>query len=62
MEHLLLMRLPPERLQASLQHTALRDAARFAGLDSSLRLALNLGLVTEALDRTGRSTAAPMAC
>ena len=40
--------LPPERLQASYSYRA-SDAARFAGLDSSLRLALNSGL-TEALD------------
>ena len=35
--------LPPERLQASYSYRA-SDAARFAGLDSSLRLALNGGL------------------
>ena len=40
--------LAPERLQASYAYRA-SDAARFAGLDSSLRLALNGGL-TEALD------------
>ena len=41
--------LAPERLQASYSYRA-SDAARFAGLDSSLRLALNLGLV-EKLDQ-----------
>ena len=40
--------LAPERLQASFSYTR-TDAARFAGLDSSLRLALNGGL-QEALD------------
>ena len=40
--------LPPERLQASYSYRR-SDAARFAGLDSSLRLALNSGL-QEALD------------
>ena len=35
--------LAPERLQASYSYRA-SDAARFAGLDSSLRLALNAGL------------------
>ena len=35
--------LAPERLQASYSYRA-SDAARFAGLDASLRLALNLGL------------------
>ena len=40
--------LSPQRLQASYSYRA-SDAARFAGLDSSLRLALNSGL-TEALD------------
>ena len=38
--------LPPERLQASYSYRA-SDAARFAGLDSSLRLALNSGLQEE---------------
>ena len=41
--------LAPERLQASYSYRA-SDAARFAGLDSSLRLALNLGL-QEKLDQ-----------
>ena len=41
--------LAPERLQASFSYTR-TDAARFAGLDSSLRLALNGGL-QEALDK-----------
>ena len=41
--------LAPERLQASYAYRA-SDAARFAGLDASLRLALNGGL-TEALDK-----------
>ena len=40
--------LAPERLQASFSYRR-TDAARFAGLDSSLRLALNSGL-EEALD------------
>ena len=38
--------LAPERLQASFAYRA-SDAARFAGLDSSLRLALNGGLQEE---------------
>ena len=41
--------LAPERLQASFSYTR-TDAARFAGLDSSLRLALNGGL-QERLDQ-----------
>ena len=41
--------LAPERLQASFSYTR-TDAARFAGLDSSLRLALNGGL-QEKLDQ-----------
>ena len=41
--------LAPERLQASYSYRQ-SDAARFAGLDSSLRLALNSGL-SEALDQ-----------
>ena len=41
--------LSPERLQASFSYRR-TDAARFAGLDSSLRLALNGGL-QEALDK-----------
>ena len=41
--------LAPERLQANYAYRA-SDAARFAGLDSSLRLALNGGL-TESLDQ-----------
>ena len=41
--------LSPERLQASFSYTR-TDAARFAGLDSSLRLALNGGL-QEKLDQ-----------
>ena len=41
--------LAPERLQASYSYRS-SDAARFAGLDSSLRLALNLGL-QEKLDQ-----------
>ena len=41
--------LSPERLQASYAYRA-SDAARFSGLDPSLRLALNGGL-TEALDK-----------
>ena len=41
--------LSPERLQASYSYRR-TDAARFAGLDSSLRLALNSGL-QEALDK-----------
>ena len=41
--------LSPERLQASYSYRR-SDAARFAGLDSSLRLALNSGL-TEKLDQ-----------
>ena len=41
--------LAPERLQASFSYTR-TDAARFAGLDASLRLALNAGL-EEKLDQ-----------
>ena len=41
--------LAPERLQASFSYTR-TDAARFAGLDASLRLALNGGL-QEKLDQ-----------
>ena len=51
--------LSPERLQASFSYRR-TDAARFAGLDAALRLALNSGL-EEALDKQAIS-AEPMAC